>query len=308
MLGRFLESFLESEAAEKGAAQTTLSAYEQDLRQFLEFTKIDQPKDLNEEIIEKFIQNLQTEDYAAKSLARKLSSIKDFCKFLYSEKIIENNPAAYILTPKQEKPLPKFLTVAEIKLLIETAFAKTDYRYWRIGVMIELMYATGLRVSELVGLPENAINYKKGLITIFGKGSKERVVPVAEQALKSLTEYADLRLEFIKKNSVSHWLFPSLTSVSGHLTRDAFYKDLKKLAVDCGIYPSRVSPHVLRHSFATHLLNNDADLRSVQKMLGHESIATTEVYTHIIPQKLGDVVRSKHPLSHFTEEKKKADV
>ncbi len=303
MLGRFLESFLESEAAEKGAAQTTLSAYEQDLRQFLEFTKIEQPKDLNEEIIEKFIQNLQTEDYAAKSLARKLSSIKDFCKFLYSEKIIENNPAAYILTPKQEKPLPKFLTVAEIKLLIETAFAKTDYRYWRIGVMIELMYATGLRVSELVGLPENAINYKKGLITILGKGSKERVVPVAEQALKSLTEYANLRLEFIKKNSVSHWLFPSLTSVSGHLTRDAFYKDLKKLAVDCGIYPSRVSPHVLRHSFATHLLNNDADLRSVQKMLGHESIATTEVYTHITSQKLGDIVRKKHPLSHFMEEK-----
>ncbi len=303
MLGRFLESFLESEAAEKGAAQTTLSAYEQDLRQFFEFTKIESPKDLNEEKIEKFIQNLQTEDYAAKSLARKLSSIKDFCKFLYSEKIIENNPAAYILTPKQEKPLPKFLTVAEIKLLIETAFAKTDYRYWRIGVMIELMYATGLRVSELVGLPENAINYKKGLITIFGKGSKERVVPVAEQALKSLTEYADLRLEFIKKNSVSHWLFPSLTSVSGHLTRDAFYKDLKKLAVDCGIYPSRVSPHVLRHSFATHLLNNNADLRSVQKMLGHESIATTEVYTHITSQKLGDIVRKKHPLSHFTEEK-----
>ncbi len=303
MLGRFLESFLESEAAEKGAAQTTLSAYEQDLRQFLEFTKIEEPHDLNEEKIESFIQNLQTEDYAAKSLARKLSSIKDFCKFLYSEKVIKTNPAAYILTPKQEKPLPKFLTVAEIKLLIETAFAKPDYRYWRIGVMIELMYATGLRVSELVGLPENAVNYNKGLITILGKGSKERVVPVAEQALKSLTEYADLRLEFIKKNSISHWLFPSLTSVSGHLTRDAFYKDLKKLAIDCGIYPARVSPHVLRHSFATHLLNNNADLRSVQKMLGHESIATTEVYTHITSQKLGYIVRKKHPLSHFTEEK-----
>ena len=303
MLGRFLESFLESEAAEKGAAQTTLSAYEQDLRQFLEFTGIEEPQDLNEEKIESFIQNLQTEDYAAKSLARKLSSIKDFCKFLYSEKVIKTNPAAYILTPKQEKPLPKFLTVAEIKLLIETAFAKADYRYWRIGVMIELMYATGLRVSELVGLPENAVNYNKGLITIWGKGSKERVVPVAEQALKSLAEYADLRREFIKKNSVSRWLFPSLTSISGHLTRDAFYKDLKKLAIDCGIYPSRVSPHVLRHSFATHLLNNNADLRSVQKMLGHESIATTEVYTHITSQKLGDIVRQKHPLSHFTEEK-----
>ena len=235
-------------------------------------------------------------------MARKLSAIKDFCKFLYSEKIIKTNPAAYILTPKQDKPLPKFLSVQEIKLLIEAAFAKKDYRYWRIGVMIELMYATGLRVSELVGLPENAINYNKGLITIFGKGSKERVVPVAESALQSLSEYIDLRREFIKKNSNSNWLFPSLTSISGHLTRDAFYKDLKKLAVDCGIYPSRVSPHVLRHSFATHLLNNNADLRSVQKMLGHENITTTEVYTHITSQKLGDIVRRKHPLAYFKDD------
>ena len=272
------------------------------MRQFFEFCDISAPQDLTEERIEKFIQNLRAESYAPKSLARKLSAIKDFCKFLYSEKIIKTNPAAYILTPKQEKPLPKFLSVQEIKLLIEAAFAKKDYRYWRIGVMIELMYATGLRVSELVGLPENAINYNKGLITIFGKGSKERVVPVAESALQSLSEYIDLRREFIKKNSNSNWLFPSLTSISGHLTRDAFYKDLKKLAVDCGIYPSRVSPHVLRHSFATHLLNNNADLRSVQKMLGHENITTTEVYTHITSQKLGDIVRRKHPLAHFKDD------
>lgn len=302
MVGRWLENFLETEAAEKGAAQTTLTAYEHDLRQFFEFCGISAPQDLTEERIEKFIQNLRAESYAPKSLARKLSAIKDFCKFLYSEKIIKTNPAAYILTPKQDKPLPKFLSVQEIKLLIEAAFAKKDYRYWRIGVMIELMYATGLRVSELVGLPENAINYNKGLITIFGKGSKERVVPVAESALQSLSEYIDLRREFIKKNSNSNWLFPSLTSISGHLTRDAFYKDLKKLAVDCGIYPSRVSPHVLRHSFATHLLNNNADLRSVQKMLGHENITTTEVYTHITSQKLGDIVRRKHPLAYFKDD------
>lgn len=302
MVGRWLENFLETEAAEKGAAQTTLTAYEHDLRQFFELCDISAPQDLTEERIEKFIQNLRAESYAPKSLARKLSAIKDFCKFLYSEKIIKTNPAAYILTPKQDKPLPKFLSVQEIKLLIEAAFAKKDYRYWRIGVMIELMYATGLRVSELVGLPENAINYNKGLITIFGKGSKERVVPVAESALQSLSEYIDLRREFIKKNSNSNWLFPSLTSISGHLTRDAFYKDLKKLAVDCGIYPSRVSPHVLRHSFATHLLNNNADLRSVQKMLGHENITTTEVYTHITSQKLGDIVRRKHPLAYFKDD------
>lgn len=301
MLSKYIDSFLDAESAEKGAAPTTISSYKSDLLQFFSFSEVNTALDLTEERIEKFLQYLQTSGYAPKSMARKLSTLKDFCRFLYSEKVIDTNPAAYILTPKQEKPLPKFLSVEEIQQLIDAAFAKKDYRYWRIGVMIELMYATGLRVSELVGLPENAINYNKKLVTLVGKGSKERIVPIAGRVIAALQEYLPLREEFIKKNSSSNWLFPSLTAVSGHLTRDAFYKDLKKLAADCGIYPSRISPHVLRHSFATHLLNNNADLRSVQKMLGHENIATTEIYTHIIPQKLGDVVRSKHPLAHFTE-------
>lgn len=301
MIEQSLDSFLINAAAEKGSAQLTVAAYKADILQFLEFGGIKSPEEITEKRIELFLQNLQTEDYAPKSLARKLSALKEFCKFLYSEKIIKTNPAAYILTPKQEKPLPKFLTIEEIKKLIDTAFAEKDYRYWRIGVMIELMYATGLRVSELVGLPCNAVNYNRGLVTVKGKGSKERIIPVAEKALSRLQDYADLRNEFIKKNSNSPWLFPSLISISGHLTRDAFFKDLKKLAVDCGISPSRVSPHVLRHSFATHLLNNDADLRSVQKMLGHENISTTEIYTHITSQKLGDTVRKKHPLAHFME-------
>ena len=305
MLSRYIDSFLDAESAEKGAALTTILSYKSDLQQFFSFSGAIAPQDLTEERIEKFLQYLQTSGYAPKSMARKLSTLKDFCRFLYSEKVISTNPAAYILTPKQEKPLPKFLSVEEIKQLIDTAFAKKDYRYWRIGVMIELMYATGLRVSELVGLPENSINYGKKLVTLVGKRNKERIVPIAGRVITALQEYLPLRKEFIKKNSSSTWLFPSLTAVSGHLTRDAFYKDLKKLAADCGIYPSRISPHVLRHSFATHLLNNNADLRSVQKMLGHENITTTEIYTHIIPQKLGDVVRSKHPLAHFEE---KADV
>lgn len=305
MLSRYVDSFLDAESAEKGAALTTVLSYKSDLQQFFSFSGAIAPQDLTEERIEKFLQHLQTSGYAPKSMARKLSTLKDFCRFLYSEKVISTNPAAYILTPKQEKPLPKFLSVEEIEQLIDTAFAKKDYRYWRIGVMIELMYATGLRVSELVGLPENSINYDKKLVTLVGKGNKERIVPIADRVITALQEYLPLRNEFIKKNSSSTWLFPSLTAVSGHLTRDAFYKDLKKLAADCGIYPSRISPHVLRHSFATHLLNNNADLRSVQKMLGHENITTTEIYTHIIPQKLGDVVRSKHPLAHFEE---KADV
>lgn len=301
MLSKYIDSFLDAESAERGAASTTISSYKSDLLQFFSFSEINTTLDLTEERIEKFLQYLQTSGYAPKSMARKLSTLKDFCRFLYSEKIIDTNPAAYILTPKQEKPLPKFLSVEEIQQLIDAAFAKKDYRYWRIGVMIELMYATGLRVSELIGLPENAINYNKKLVTLVGKGSKERIVPIAGRVIAALQEYLPLREEFIKKSSSSNWLFPSLTAISGHLTRDAFYKDLKKLAADCGIYPSRISPHVLRHSFATHLLNNNADLRSVQKMLGHENIATTEIYTHIIPQKLGDVVRSKHPLAHFTE-------
>ena len=301
MIGRYLNQFLEAKSAESGSALLTISAYETDIVQFLNFSGISTFSELTEERIEKFIQNLQTQQYSPKSIARKLSAIKEFCKFLYSEKIITDNPSSNILTPKQQKPLPKFLSAEEILKIIQTAFSKKDYRYWRIGVMIELMYATGLRVSELVGLPETSINYNKGLITILGKGSKERIVPIAARALSALQDYGDLRKEFIKNKKTSPWLFPSLISTSGHLTRDAFYKDLKKLAIDCGIYPSRVSPHVLRHSFATHLLNNDADLRSVQKMLGHENITTTEIYTHITSQKLGDIIRKKHPLAQFGE-------
>ena len=166
-----------------------------------------------------------------------------------------------------------------------------------------MMYATGLRVSELVSLPENAINYNKKLLIVRGKGQKERLIPIAEKALEAVGKYAELREKFIKPRATSIWLFPSLTATDGHFTRDAFYKDLKILAIECGIYPSKVSPHVLRHSFATHLINNDADLRSVQEMLGHENISTTEIYTHITNQKLQNTVRRLHPLANFSLEK-----
>ena len=158
------------------------------------------------------------------------------------------------------------------------------------------------KLYELVALPANAVNHKKSLVTIFGKGAKERIVPLAKRAVDTLEEYETLRQQFIAKNRESPWLFPSLHAVDGHLTRDAFYKDLKTLAKRCGIYPSRISPHVLRHSFATHLINNDADLRSVQKMLGHENISTTEIYTHITSQKLISAIKDKHPLAKYKEE------
>ncbi|MBQ8481837.1 MAG: tyrosine recombinase [Alphaproteobacteria bacterium] len=284
-------------AAEKGSAQNSIAAYERDLKQFLIFTD----DHLDKKQIESFMQDLATRGFAPKTIARKLSAIKEFCKFLYSEKIISDNPAQNILTPKQQKPLPKFLTAEEIESLISAATASDDFRFHRIAVMIELMYASGMRVSELVALPETAINYKKNLVTIFGKGSKERIVPLAQRAVTTIEKYKDLREKFIKKNASSPWLFPSLYAIDGHLTRDAFYKDLKKLAAECGIYPSRISPHVLRHSFATHLINNDAGLRSVQKMLGHENITTTEIYTHISNQKLINSVNQQHPLANVSE-------
>ena len=300
-LGKDKDDFLQMMAAEKGAAQNSIAAYDRDLEQFLLWGNFVAASDISKHKIEDFMQYLHSRAFAPKTLARKLSAIKEFCKFLYSEKIIEDNPAQNILTPKQEKPLPKFLTAEEIENLIKTAANSEDYRIQRIAVMIELMYATGLRVSELVALPETAINYKKEQITIFGKGSKERIVPIAKHTLQTLEKYAQLRENFVAKNCASAWLFPSTSGADGHLTRDAFYKDLKNLAAACGIYPSRVTPHVLRHSFATHLLNNNADLRSVQKMLGHENITTTEIYTHITSQKLMNTVCTKHPLAQYRE-------
>lgn len=303
MLGANVEDFLQMMAAEKGAAQNSVMAYERDLRQFLLFGDFaGEAEKIDKEQIEKFLQHLQKRGYAPKSMARKLSVIKEFCRFLYSEKIIKTNPGQNILTPKQEKPLPKFLTEAEIKNLIEQAFTHDNTRMKRIAIMIEFMYATGMRVSELVALPFTAVNYKKNILSITGKGSKERKVPIAEHTVELLQDYELWRHEFIKRSGKSVYFFPSLTAKSGHLTRDAFYKDLKKLAAECGISPAKVYPHVLRHSFATHLLNNEADLRSVQKMLGHENITTTEIYTHITSQKLMQTVQHKHPLAEYKEE------
>lgn len=292
-----IDDFLDMMRAEIGASENTIAAYRRDLEQFAAacpqpFERID-GKD-----IAAYIRFLSEKNYAPRSVARKISALKDFFKFLYSEKEISANPTANISAPKQEKNLPKFLTPAEVRQLIDTAQNKNDIAFQRLAVMLELMYACGLRVSELVSLPENCINFDKKQILIRGKGSKERLIPIADTAVKTVIDYFDMRQEFIRGRK-SVWLFPSKRSSCGHITRDAFYKDIKKLAAMAGISPSKVSPHVLRHSFATHLLHNGADLRAVQKMLGHADIATTEIYTHIMSGELLDEVRSKHPLSRL---------
>lgn len=291
-----IESFLEMMSAERGASNNTVEGYRRDVEQFWAFCRCGSIKEVTKVEVAAFVQMLNQKGFAPKTVARKLSALREYFKFLFSEKEIRTNPTYNILTPKQEKPLPKFLTVDEIERLIAAAAGHENRIYKRLAVMLELMYACGLRVSELVGLPENCINYDKREIIVRGKGSKERIIPVAERAIKAVLKYLGYRDDFLKAGRKSIWLFPSRSS-SGHLTRDAFFKDIKKLAVEAGIYPSKVSPHVLRHSFATHLLNNKADLRSVQKMLGHESIATTEIYTHIISESLREEVISAHPLS-----------
>lgn len=291
-----LSDFLEMLLAEKGASVNTGEAYRRDIEQFLDDQNIKNISEITKEKITNFITQLVANGFAPKTQARKLSAIREFCKFLFSENLIEQNPAQNIDSPKSEKPLPKFLNENEINRLIVAAKEHKDYRHRRIAAMLVLMYHCGLRVSELISLKVNSINYDKQQITVFGKGAKERIVPISKEAVKEILEYTNFRLCFCKEKN-NPWLFPSKTSQNGHITRDAFFKHLKNIAVSAGIYPQRISPHVLRHSFATQLLRHDADLRAVQKMLGHESIGTTEIYTHIISDELIDKVRRIHPLS-----------
>ena len=292
-----LEDFLQMMSAEKGASLNTLDSYRRDLIQFWEFQGNKTLESISPDDISAFIRNL-SQRYAPKSVARKISAIREYFKFLFSENELRTNPASRLEIPKQPKPLPKFLDEDEISRLFQAAENHKNSKSMRITAMLQLMYCCGLRVSELVTLPENCINLDKKQILIFGKGSKERIIPVSDSALEALADYKACRDKFITPGRRSQWLFPSY-SASGHLTRDAFYKDLKNLAVEAGIPPSRVSPHVLRHSFATKLLNKGANLRSVQQMLGHSSIATTEIYTHITPPQLIDIVNQNHPLNHL---------
>lgn len=293
---RVLSDFYNMIIAEKGASVKTADAYLHDVEDFSETLKITDYHQITSQKISEFMSYLSQQGFAPKTQARKLSAIREFCKFLFSEELISQNPATDIDSSKQEKLLPKFLNESEMDSLIDQAKSSQDIRHRRIAAMLILMYHCGLRVSELVAMPLNNINFNKKQITILGKGSKERLLPVSDSALEELEDYITYRHCFFKEKE-SKWLFPSLTAKEGHITRDSFYKHLKEIAALAGISPSKVTPHVLRHSFATQLLRHNADLRSVQKMLGHESINTTEIYTHIISEELMNTVQKLHPLS-----------
>ncbi len=280
----YIDIFLEALSAEKGRSDKTLISYESDLH--LADNAINGGLiNANNSDIQNYLSSLPDKP---SSIARKASALRGFYKFLMLEKIIKNNPTANLELPKRNRALPKFLTVEEIELLISSA---GDIRNsLRLRAMIELLYASGLRVSELCELPISGILGNK--LLIHGKGAKERLVPMHDAAIHALNKWLDARGDINSK-----YVFPT-NSKSGHITRDGFFKILKKCAVLSGIAPNRVSPHVLRHSFASHLLAGGANLRAIQTMLGHEDISTTQIYTHVMPEKLKETVSNHHPLAN----------
>ena len=280
---KYIDIFLEALSAEKGRSQKTLDAYSSDLRHAED--SIGNLLDATNEDIQNYLSHLPDK---ASSVARKASALRTFYKFLMLEKIITKNPTTTLELPKRGRALPKYLSPEEIELLISSSGdIKTSVR---LKCMIELLYASGLRVSELCELPMSANLGDK--LLIHGKGAKERLVPMHEAAQDALHKWLEIR-----GDDDSKYVFPT-NSKTGHITRDGFFKILKKCAVLAGIDPHRVSPHVLRHSFASHLLAGGANLRVIQTMLGHEDISTTQIYTHVLPEKLRDTVESAHPLAH----------
>lgn len=279
----YIEIFLEALSAERGRSTKTLSSYESDLR--LANDAI--PGGLmtaDTSTIQKYLSSLPDKP---SSIARKASALRGFYKFLMIEKITTHNPTANLELPKRNRVLPKFLSIDEIELLISSAGdIKNSIR---LRAMIELLYASGLRVSELCELPMTGVLGDK--LLIHGKGAKERLVPMHDAAIHALNKWLDAR-----GDNESKYVFPS-NGKTGHITRDGFFKILKKCATLAGIDPNRVSPHVLRHSFASHLLAGGANLRAIQTMLGHEDISTTQIYTHVMPQELLDTIETHHPLA-----------
>lgn len=294
-MNKYIDSFLEMMTAERGASLRTVQAYRRDLEDVEAFlsTRGKGMHKVKRSDLEEYMHVVVSNQLSAKTQSRRLSAIREFYRFLYSEDIIKKNPADYLLSPKVGKSLPKYLSEREVARLLEAAAHKN----MRMKVLLEVLYASGMRVSELVGLPVSSVLKDAASITIIGKGNKERIVPLNVAARKALDQWLMLRELKLKKGRTNKWLFPS-QSACGHLTRDGFFKALKEIAVEAGISPERVSPHVFRHSFASHLIAHDADLRSVQKMLGHADIATTEIYTHVLEDRLKKTLEKSHPLAY----------
>jgi len=293
---RHLDSFLEMLAAERGAAQATIAAYRNDIMDAVRRLPRRPFEKATGEDLRLYLALLARSGTAPRSVARKLSALRQFFRFLVLERVRSDDPTAQLDGPRLGRPLPKTLEEAEARALIRAARARPGADGARLVCLLELLYGSGLRVSELVGLPLAAARGDQRFLLVRGKGEKERLVPVSPPARQALQTYLAARSRHLKGAAESRYLFPSRGS-GGHLTRERCAQLLKQLARDAGIDPQRLSPHVLRHAFASHLVDRGADLRSVQEMLGHADIATTQIYTHVMGDRLQKVVATHHPLA-----------
>ncbi|MFO1188419.1 MAG: site-specific tyrosine recombinase XerD [Alphaproteobacteria bacterium] len=292
------EAFLEMMDAERGAAANTRLAYGRDLAAYEAFLGQAgrSPLTATADDLRRYLATLRRQGRAASSVARQLSAVRQLHRFLCEEGRRPDDPTRTIDSPRQARPLPKILTETEIAELLGAATRRAGVEGPRLVALLEILYATGLRVSELVGLPLSALAPDRRFVVVSGKGGKERLVPLGEPAKAALEAYLAVRASFVPADGASRFLFPSRGD-GGHLTRQRFAQLLKETAVEAGLDPARVSPHVLRHAFATHLLAHGADLRAIQQMLGHADIATTQIYTHVVADRLESLVATHHPLA-----------
>ena len=299
----FLDQFLEMLSAEKGRAENSLKAYRRDLEDFCSVTGCSF-SDADVESIRRYLAYLHDQGFKTTTVARRLSAIRQFFLFLFREGLRADNPAKNIESPRSTPKLPKILSDSDVSALLDSAedAAKDgDIKTLRMHALLETLYATGLRISELVSLPRRAVGPDTSMILVRGKGGRERMVPLGGKARRALLAFmAAVQEKQSKQNkgkvTDSLYLFPS-SSAEGHLTRRRVGQLLKQLAAHAGVSPSAVSPHKLRHAFATHLLANGADLRAVQQMLGHADISTTQIYTHVLDERLKSLVLTQHPLA-----------
>ena len=308
---KLINLFLDMLAAEQGAGDNTLDAYRRDLTDFSEFLGCSGQGFTSAETqaLRDYLADLDGRGFKSSSVARRLSAMRHLFRFLLNERIRSDDPAAILSGPKRGRGLPKVLSISDVDRLLVHAKAQAEMpeasglqrlRTMRLYCLLEVLYATGLRVSELVALPLSASRRDARMIVVRGKGDKERLVPLNQASRQAMADYLAameaIKPQMKKNAAASKWLFPSFGE-SGHLTRQHFARDLKELAASAGLAPRLVSPHVLRHAFASHLLHNGADLRIVQTLLGHTDISTTQIYTHVVEERLKSLVRDLHPLA-----------
>lgn len=303
-----IESFLEMMSAERGAANNTLASYQRDLDHLHEFLAGRKTSSLqaSSNDLRAYLAQMNANGFAASSQARRLSAMRQFYKFLYSEGMRTDDPTAILDSPAKGRTLPKTMSEEDVTRLLDQAereandHSPSKFSRLRMLALLELLYATGMRVSELVSLSARVLDQEGRFLIVRGKGNKERLVPLSRSAIEAMRRYGEARRTAVQNADVNPWLFPS-SGKDGYLPRQVFARDLKALTARAGLRTAAISPHVMRHAFASHLLQNGADLRVVQELLGHSDISTTQIYTHVLEERLRQLVQTHHPLAKLAK-------